>query len=207
MILPMDVNRALDQISEIHAHLERTETYRGYRSIPLALTGALALLGAIFQPQFVHEGAVTAYVFYWLVIAAMAAGVAGISLIMSHLTHHREDGWSRTLEMVGHFVPCLAAGALLTAALAPQPDLIPLMPGLWSILFSLGIFASRPFLPKRIGWIGLLYFVAGAQLLVMARTGESLRPWSMGMTFGVGQLLTAVVFYWNLERQNDEETR
>jgi hypothetical protein len=207
MLALMDVNRALDQIAEIHAHLARTETYRGYRALPLALTGVLAILGAILQSQFVPVGAARVYLLYWLAVAAAAAGVAGIGVVMNHLAHHRGDGWGRTVEVVGQFVPCLAAGALLTGLLAPRADLISLLPGIWAVLFSLGLFASRPFLPRLIGWIGLLYFIAGAQLLVLARTGASLAPWGMGITFGAGQLLTAGVFYWNLERKIHDETR
>ena len=33
----MELHRALGQIEEIHAHLVKTEVYRGYRSIPVAI--------------------------------------------------------------------------------------------------------------------------------------------------------------------------
>ena len=148
-----------------------------------------------------------AYLLFWLSIAVAAAGVAAIGIVAGHLAHHRAEGWGRAIEVVGQFIPCLAAGFLVTAALAARADLVALLPGIWSLLFSLGIFASRPFLPRHIGWIGLLYIIAGAQLLVLAETGASLAPWSMGLTFGLGQLLTAGVFYWNLERPSHEEAR
>ena len=48
----MEVNRALDRISEIHDHLAKSEVFRGYRSIPVALSGVVALLAASAQPEF-----------------------------------------------------------------------------------------------------------------------------------------------------------
>jgi len=87
------------------------------------------------------------------------------------------------------------------------------------MLFSLGIFASRPYLPRIMGWIALYYLVAGAVLLALgveSRTvsgwemdltfgfdeSTSLSPWGMGLTFGVGQVLSGIVLYWNLERED-----
>ena len=48
--------------------------------------------------------------------------------------------------------------------------------------------------------MALFYLAAGAVLFLCAADGSSLSPWGMGAAFGVGQLLAAVVLYWNLER-------
>ena len=81
------------------------------------------------------------------------------------------------------------------AAAAPA-----LLPGLWAICFGIGIFASRPYLPRASGWVALLYYAAGVALLWIARGPEPLRGWWVGGTFGAGQLMAALVLYWNLER-------
>lgn len=50
---------------------------------------------------------------------------------------------------VEQFLPSAAAGALLTLVLArsvPSPDWM--LPGLWQIIFSLGVFSSCRFLPR-----------------------------------------------------------
>src|SRR5947208_2065187 len=46
------------------------------------------------------------------------------------------------------------------------------------------------------GYIELWTGVALAQCL------HAYSPWAMALTFGVGQLLSAVVLYWNLERRH-----
>ena len=45
----MEIHRALSQISEIHEHLTKGEVFRDYRSLPTALSGALALFAAALQ--------------------------------------------------------------------------------------------------------------------------------------------------------------
>jgi hypothetical protein len=40
-------------------------------------------------------------------------------------------------------------------------------------------------------------------VLALARDGASLAPWTMGLPFGMGQLLAAAVLYRTLERDHD----
>ena len=74
-----------------------------------------------------------------------------------------------------------------------------LLPGLWSILFSLGVFASRRLLPRAIVGVAWFYLLAGLGCLAMAQGEASLSPWAMGIPFGGGQLLAAAVLYRTLE--------
>ena len=86
-----------------------------------------------------------------------------------------------------------------------SPALATLLPGLWSLLFGVGIFAARPYVPRASGWVGLYYWVAGLALLWSSHNIDTLSPWAVGGTFGIGQLLGAVVLYWNLERGTADE--
>jgi len=67
-----------------------------------------------------------------------------------------------------------------------------MLPGLWSISFSLGIFASCRFLPRPMFAVGLWYLAAGLVCLVVESGPRELSPWAMGISFGVGQLLVAL---------------
>lgn len=97
------------------------------------------------------------------------------------------------------------AGALVTVAvLRAAPATVPLLPGLWAVFYGLGVFASRPYLPRAIGWVALFYLGAGAVLLGLAGEGRSLSPWAMGLVFGPGQLALALVLHWNLERKEND---
>jgi hypothetical protein len=102
------------------------------------------------------------------------------------------------------FLPCLAAGAVLTLALTRSgPELVPFLPGGWALLFGLGIVSARPYLPRATGWVALFYLAAGSWLLLRPGTADELSGWSVGGVFGPGHLLTAAVLWRNRERESD----
>jgi hypothetical protein len=105
--------------------------------------------------------------------------------------------------VVSQFVPALVAGMVVTAALAMVPEMRPLLPGLWTMLYALGIFASLPYLPRALAWVAGFYMVAGSYLLWSSIDTPALSPWSMGLTFGFGQAAIAFVLHTHLERQVD----
>ena len=55
------------------------------------------------------------------------------------------------------------------------------------------MFASRPYLPRAAGHVALFYYAAGVVLLWIARGPEPLAGWWVGGTFGLGQMLAALV--------------
>ena len=70
-----------------------------------------------------------------------------------------------------------------------------LLPGLWQILFSLGVFASRGSLPPAIALVGFWYLACGLASLALAGGAHAFSPWAMGVPFGIGQALLAVIIY------------
>jgi hypothetical protein len=100
------------------------------------------------------------------------------------------------LAAVEQFLPAAAAGALLTAVLFQvSPEVLWTLPGLWQIIFSLGIFASRRSLPPAIVLAGVWYLATGLGCLAFAGGAQALSPWAMGLPFGIGQLLIAVIVH------------
>jgi hypothetical protein len=197
----VDAIRALDQIEEIHRQIAKGEVYRGYRSVPLALSGLIGLAAAWLQPPALGPADPIGFVMYWAAIAAAAAFVGSSEIIYNYVVHEDTSGRRKTRRVVGQFLPSLIGGAAMTVCLAHlSAALVPLLPGLWAICFGIGIFASRPYLPRASGWIALLYYAAGFALLWLATGPGTLSGWSIGGTFGAGQLLAAVVLWWNLER-------
>ena len=81
-----------------------------------------------------------------------------------------------------------------------------LLPGVWMILFALGVFASRRLLPRSVFAVGAYYLLAGLSVLLMER-GAQLQPSVMGSIFGAGQLFAAVILYFTLERSCGERRR
>ena len=60
------------------------------------------------------------------------------------------------------FLPALVVGSLLTAVvLRAAPKEAWMLPGLWQLLFSLGVFASCRFLPRLTFAVGIWYLICG----------------------------------------------
>ncbi|MCE9555276.1 MAG: hypothetical protein K8T91_18145 [Planctomycetes bacterium] len=201
----MELDEALLQINTIRAQVTRTELFRGYRAATVAGTGFLALCAALSQAAWIAEPQqqIAEYLQLWLCVAASSVAMVGIELA---LRYWRADSpWVRqqTVRAVTQFVPCLAAGGLLTWALANfAPQHAALLPGLWAIVFSLGMFASANQLPPAMRAVAAYYLVAGTACIAWAQDAYALSPWTMASTFGVGQFLSAAVLYWNLERSD-----
>ena len=197
----MDVGRALAQIAEIHDQLAKGEVYRGWRSVPVASSGLVGLVAAAWQSATGRPIEPWSFMAYWLAVGVVAL-VVGCSEIAWHYVARATDSERRqSRRVIAQFLPALVAGAIATGALVRlSPALVTLLPGLWALLFGVGIFAARPYVPRASGWVALYYWTAGLALLWSAHGLDTLSPWAVGGTFGAGQLFAAAVLYWNLER-------
>jgi hypothetical protein len=134
-------------------------------------------------------------------VAAICGLIASSEIAHNYIVRESTSERRRTRRVIAQFVPALAAGAIVSATFVRlSPTIVTTLPGMWALLFGLGIFASRPYLPRASGWVALFYFAAGAALLWSPASGAARSPWSVGGTFGAGQLLAALVLYWNRER-------
>jgi hypothetical protein len=199
----MDYPRALSQIAEIHQQIAKGEIYRGYRSVPLALSGVVGLVAAVAQPARISSDPV-GFLGYWSVVAAVAGVIGLVEIVYNYVARDHASGRRRTRQVLGQFLPAGLGGAVITAAFAHLgASLVPLLPGIWAICFGIGTFASRPYLPRMAGFVALYYCAAGSVLLWTVDLGGQLHPWSVGGVFGIGQLLAAAVLYWELERGDE----
>jgi hypothetical protein len=201
-----NLSRALDQISEIRRQMVRGQVFRGYRAQTTALTGVLAIIAAGIQPMIIPDPwhQFPAYLGMWCGLAVFSAAIFSIEQIIRLRRLNSPLQNERAAEAAERFVPSLAAGTIVTVVFFRYlPREVWMLPGLWAIFFSLGIFASRTLLPRGITFVAGYYLIAGAVVLVLTRDWRNaFSPWAMGLTFGVGQLLAAAVLYWNLERRH-----
>ena len=199
----MELREALSCIAEIRERAAATQQFRGYRAIPVGFSGVLAILAALLQPWIVTDPTTdrSVYLALWLGTAFLGIGSAGLGIIFRRRQGGNPLDHELTRIAVGQFLPCLTAGALITFVFVRhQPQMVMLLPGLWQIIFSLGMFASGRLLPRPISLVGLFYLASG--VVNLARGDEALSPWGMGLPFAVGQLATGLILYWNLERHH-----
>ena len=203
----MELREALGQIDAIRAQVARTETFRGYRPATVALTGVLGLVAAVAQSSLIPSPADNpmAFVDYWLVVAVVSLLLNGSELAINWYKSESPLARQQTRRAIEQFLPSLVAGGVLTLVFwKAVPDALNLLPGLWAIVFSLGIFASARQLPSAIRGVGVYYLAAGIVCLGFAEGDLAFSPWAMGLTFGVGQLLSAAVLYLTLEKRHGE---
>ena len=206
----MELRDALAHIAEIRTRAAAAERFQGYRALPVGATGGLAVLAAAAQPLVAPAPAadLRGYLALWIGTAVVAAAAAGSGVVLRLRSEADPLGREMTRLAVGQFLPCLAAGGLVTLAVARfAPDAGGLLPGLWQILFALGMFASCRLLPAATAGVGAFYLAAGAVNLCLGPGPGALSAWAMGVPFGVGQLATAAILYWNQERTHADAPR
>jgi hypothetical protein len=200
MMTAMDVSQALEHLDEIRHHLGRSEIYRGYRSKTIAMTGITGILAGAGLAGLWPQADSLERVGFWVAVATINLAVVAWEVLGDYGDHKTEHQRKISRRTVGQFLPALALGAVLTLGMAGRGEGLDLLPGLWAGLFALGIFSSRPYLPRGVGWVGAYYLIV-ASILLCFDTDALAWPWAMGGSFGVGQSLLAYVLYQNLERK------
>jgi hypothetical protein len=196
----------LTRITEIREHMARTETFRGYRALPIAASGLVAVGAGALQPLLVPDPAAGFPTWLTLWVGAAVISVALCAAEMASRFHRTalDLERERIRQAVARFLPAVVTGGLLTFVLAEHaPESRICLPGLWAILMGLGIFASLPMLPRAVRYVGLFYIGAGLVTLALARDAHAFSPLAMGLTFGLGQFTAAAMLYLTLERNHD----
>lgn len=199
-----DLDRALAEISLIRSQMARSIEFRGLGAATLAATGVLALAAAAAQALLIDDPAdhIITYLWLWIGVAALSALLIAAEALTRAVRVHSGLAQEMILNAVEQFLPAAVAGLLLTAVLfKAAPAVLWMLPGLWQVVFSLGLFASRRCLPSAIGLAAAWYLASGLACLAAGDGPHVLAPWFMGLPFGVGQLLIAAIVY----RHNGED--
>ena len=188
-----DLNRALGDISNIRRQMARSTEFHGYGPTTLASTAVFAVAAAGAQALWVPDpmNHVRAYLGVWLATAVVSAAVIGVHAMSRARRIHSGMADEMIRMAVEQFLPAAGAGALITVVLVrAAPDAVWMLPGLWQVIFSLGVFASCRFLPRQLAIAGGWYMLTGLFCLSLG-DARALSPWAMGVPYAVGQLLVA----------------
>jgi hypothetical protein len=202
-----ELRQALDDINAIRTQVARGTQFRGYGPLSIASSGVLALLVAAAERHWQADSASNLkwFLAIWISTAAVALFLSTIETIVRVRRVHSGLAMEMIQAAAEQFLPCIVVGMLLTVVLmrvAPQDSWM--LPGLWEVIFSLGVFASCRFLPRQMFGVGAWYLAAGLVCLLLASGHHSLSPWAMGIPFGVGQLLIAAVLRYGFEEAVEE---
>jgi len=194
-----DLDKALADIIAIRSQLAAGTAFRGYGPAAVAATGVVALVAAILQFYWLGDPSRDPIAFFtgWALAAVLSAVMIWIEMRARSRRHHSGLADAMIHQAIEQFLPAGVAGVLLAAMLWKfAADTLWMLPGLWQILVSLGIFASVRSLPRTVALAGAWYFVAGFTVLILASQSHGLSPWTMGLPFAVGQSLMAAILYF-----------
>ena len=169
--------------------MTRSEVYRGYRSLTTSVSSMLAILGAVTQPLFVAspDTELGRYLIFWIGIAAVSAIVVGSEVWWRARRTDSEVLQQMTRLAVEQLSPSLVVGALLTLCIfQTAPQVSWMLPGLWALIFSLGIFAPPAATTILVGcfvlrlvWSRLSILGARRQRVITVADGYLFRRWSV----------------------------
>ncbi|MCR9246233.1 MAG: hypothetical protein NXI31_14475 [bacterium] len=197
----MELRDALEHITTIRTQLAATERLRSLRAVPVALSGAMAIVAATVQFFVLEKPTVQPYVYLalWVGTAILCGSAAAVVVARrAHLSASMHDVANLRAAAM-QLLPSLVAGAVFTTWVATEaPELLWLLPGVWQLLFALGNLAAQMVLPRAAMWVGMLYLCSGAWCLWLGE--RALDPWAMGLPFAAGQLALASILWWHHER-------
>ena len=207
--MPMsDLDKALADIVAIRSQIAAGTAFRGYGSATMAATGFVALFTALLQFWWLDDPTGRPLTFFlgWTAAAALSCLMIWIEMRARSRRHHSGFADAMIHQAIEQFLPAGIAGALLAVVIWTfAAEALWLVPGLWQILVSLGIFASVHSLPRSVALAGAWYFISGFVVVVLASQNHMLSPWTMGLPFAIGQTLMAGILYFASEDHDAED--
>jgi hypothetical protein len=202
-----DIHKALGDISSIRRQVAQSTQFRGYGPATLAATGMMAFVAALAQGAWLPDPAhhIPAYMSIWIATALLSAVLTGVQMYTRSRRIHSGLSSEMIRMAVEQFLPAAGTGLLVAVTLAHfTPADLWMLPGLWQVIFSLGILSSSRFLPRLIVLAGGWYLLTGLGCIALGDT-RALAPWTMGFAFGVGQLLVAGILLVATPESADED--
>jgi len=201
-----NLNEALAQISAIRSEIARGTEFHGYGPASVATSGLIALLVAACQAHWLKSAShdFRSYFAIWIATAAVSLTLTGIETVLRARRVHSSFASEMIYRATEQFLPALAAGLLLSVVVIRfAPHTVWMLPGLWQVIFSLGVFASCRFLPRQMFLVGMWYLACGLICIGAGSEGSLLSPWLMGVPFGIGQLLVAAVLRFGYREERE----
>ena len=204
----MESRDVAGDVAALRAQVGSFTTFRGYRSHSVGLTGFLGVTAASVQADYLPQPGINLnlYINYWVGVALVNLLIIGAEFWYQWSQAPTPLGQRLTVLAIQKLLPSFAAGAVVTMSLMFQaPESGWMLPGLWSLLFGLGVFSSVPLLPRPVRWVGAYYLVSGSLCLMVGKGTWAFSPWLMAGTFGVGQILGALILHRTVEKEATPE--
>jgi hypothetical protein len=153
--------RAMDNLRFIRETMEAAATFTavsGWGTVVIGLTAiAAAALAAMTQST-------TRWIFIWLCEAALSVAISVYTMALKARAA-RLPLWSEPArKILFSFAPPMAVGALLTLV-CYEHNLIALLPGIWMLLYGVGVVAAGTFSVRIVPVMGIAFMAVGTVAL------------------------------------------
>ena len=154
--------RAMDNLQFIRQTMEAAGTFTAVSGWGTVVIGATAI-GAAILAGITHS--TMRWIFIWLCEAALSVGISVYTMALKARAA-KLPLWSEPArKILFSFAPPMAGGALLTLVLY-EHGLVPLLPGVWMLLYGIGVVAAGTFSVRIVPVMGLAFMIVGALALV-----------------------------------------
>jgi len=202
-----DLNQALVDIRSIRRQVAQTTEFRGYGPATLFATAIIASLSGVTQARWLPEPAVhpAQYVALWLTTGFVCAALIATQMLTRANRVHSGMADEMVRIAVAQFLPAAVAGAIVPfVMLRVSPEVMWMLPGLWQIIFSLGVFASCRCLPRPMILVGVWFLVTGLACVSLGDI-RSLAPATMSGAYAVGMALVGAIHYFSYKKASIDE--
>ena len=154
--------RAMDNLRFIRQTMEAAGTFTAVSGWGTVVIGATAI-GASMLAAATHS--TTRWLFIWLCEAALSVGITIYTMALKARAA-KLPLWSEPArKILFSFAPPMAGGALLTLVML-EHGLVALLPGIWMLLYGIGVVAAGTFSVRIVPVMGLAFMAVGALALV-----------------------------------------
>ena len=202
-----DLNQALVDIRSIRRQVAQSTEFRGYGPLTLSSTAVFALLAGAIQSHWLPEPAAhpALYVALWLTTGILSAALIATQMLTRANRLHSGMADEMIRLAVAQFLPAAIAGVILPFVLLhAAPSVLWMLPGLWQIIFSLGVFASCRGLPRPMLLAGAWFLLTGFACIALGDT-RALAPATMSGPYAIGMALVAAIHHLSAKKASPDE--
>jgi len=149
--------RAMDDLKFIRETMEAAATFTAVSGWGTVCIGVTALLATALSAV---TDSVTRWVFIWLCEAVLSVGISVYAMARKARAANVPLWSEPARKIVFSFAPPLALGALLTLV-CYERGLIELLPGLWMLLYGVGVIAAGTFSVRIVPVMGMAFMAVG----------------------------------------------
>ena len=217
----MNLHRALSEISEIKAQLDRTQSHRGFRSLATLLSAFVVVGMAIFLNRWATDVSVSHFINAWALVAAVSVAFAATEMKVRATMGDANLNWKMHSNLARQLLPSLVVGAAMTFVFSGNqwpfisevnPSLTEslhsesvaskhhLLPAVWSMVYGLGLVACVQHLPDAARWVAAWFIIGGIACVAVEQHSMDRLNLQMAVLFGGGQIFLGAILFWNMER-------